>query len=248
MSDLIEKNKNAFVLLGIIVGGLFLLLMSATVTAPMPATTMMAIIVGAGLVSYYSFLISVKFYSYAIFAEDVRSTTFHPNVYVVYDEEWDMHMGVMTGGGYNSPGRVLSWPDVTRRRAIELHVTASPFMIEKVGPGQHTVIRGRKHQCTPHEARAFLSRPSVRRALGGRIDAVGSMYFYSMSTSMHPDTAPEDVPLLGDYTGLLQRWQTEIEGANIHTHERLDRMLRVLERIRRPLPQVPMAREEDKDG
>lgn len=242
------KNKNALVLFGLAVGGMLLLLFTSTVTWKMPATTALGIVLGLSVMSYYAFLVSVKFYSYGIFAEDMRSTTFHPRVEVVHDEEWDMYLGLVLGGGYNSPGRVLSWPDVSRERAVELHVTATPFMVERIGAGQHLVIRGRKYLCTPHEARAFMARPSIRRALGGRIDSVGTLYLYFTSTSMHPDTMPEDTPLLGDYTGLLQRWQMEIEGSNIHTHERLDRMLRVLERIRRPtfLSPPPPKKEEER--
>ncbi len=240
-----ERNQTAIVALIILVGGMFVVVLTASVSVEMPVTTFVALMVLGVAAAIYAFMVAVKFYSYLIIAENYKTTTFHPRIVTVYDEEWKTYLALVFGGGYSSPGRVISYPDVenTSKKLLELFVVFDPFLVEEVGNEHFIIMRGAALECNYYEKQVLLNRPSIREALGPDIKSARRVHFVFSSNSLHPDELPTDSATLDEFASVLGSWQREIEGVNVHTEERLDRMLRTIDRARtrrKPKTQQPV--------
>ena len=234
--------------------GLALTALTFQVGIRMPWLVFLAFIFGSGAAGYYLFVVGVKFYSFLVVTENYRTTTFHPRVKVVWDEGWKTHLGLVFAGGYNSPGKLLSWPDIEKPGGIaksgkvaELFVTADPFMIESVANTRFLVIRGKSRECNHWETAAFFKRPSIQAAIGDEVDGIKRLYWVMSSTSLHPDdVSPESLASvmrgpsdLDDLASLFQRWQAEYRMTNEQEEERVMRGLHNIEKSRSGRSKAP---------
>jgi hypothetical protein len=241
-----RARKSTFALLLIIVGGLLLVIFTFTISYPVNFMEIVVIWVFCGGAVGIAYLTTVKFHSPICLTEDETYTTFNGRTEVVYDKEWDAHLGIVFVNGYNAAKRVLSKDDISTSRATTLLVAPSPFMIETFANGRFIIARGKPRQLSRQESQAFLDRPSIQAALGGEDGEVRSatVHWLFASTSMHADEVPTDVSTLGDLTATLQKWHGEVAGSAEIFGEEFQRDLKVIKRFRES-PLESMAREKE---
>ena len=244
MFDLQNRaRKSTLVLMTIIIGGLLLLLFTFTISYPMNFMEILAIWTFCGGAAGIAYLTTVKFHSPICLTEDETYTTFNGRTEVVYDKEWDAHLGVVFVNGFNAAKRVLSKDDISTSGTTMLLVTPSPFMIETFANGRFIIARGKPHQLSRQESVAFLNRPSIQAAFGDEVRSA-TVHWLFASTSMHADETPTDVSTLGDLTATLQKWHGEVAGSAEIFGEEFLRDLRAIKMFRES-PLERMAREKD---
>ena len=248
MNELIKKGGgNIFVLLGLTAGGiLFVAFTFSVVWVVNFLDYIFWFLAVPGFLAFISFMTSVRFYSPLAITETEVYTMFNGRAEVIHDEEWDASLGVAFVNGYNAAKRLLSKADIERigpgvPGKATLLVTASPFMIESIANGRFFAIRGTPLEMNRWEARAFLSRPSVRRVLGDEVRSA-KVHWIASSKSLHTDEMPKDVSTLGDLADTLQNWRGEIAGSVDMFSEEFLRKLKSIKSFRES-PLERMAKE-----
>ena len=264
--DYVVKNQTQFSIAMVMLVGIIITVLTFNYGVEMPWFVFFSLIFGAGTFIWYLYVIGVKYYSFLIITENYRTTTFHPKTKIVFDPGFNTHLGLVYGGGYNSPGKYLSWPDVEKGwggmqktgEINELFVTMDPFMIEAFGNRRFLVLRGKSYEASRAEAAAFLARPSIKAAIGEEVDSIKRLHVVMRSTSLHPDNISPDVIAsmarspanMDEFGSLLQRWQAEYEMVNEREEERAMRAVTTIERAQtraRPRQPQPTKEPEEKD-
>src|SRR3990167_1162070 len=238
-----RTRKSTMVLMGVVFGGILLLLFTFTVSYSLNFMDLMAMWVFCSGAVGIAYLTTVKFHSPMCFTENENYTTFDGRTEVVYDKEWDAHLGVVFVNGYNAAKRVLAKDDISTSGTTTLLVTPTPFMIETFASGRFLIARGKPCQLSRQESEAFLNRPSIKAAFGDEVRSA-TVHWLFASTSMHADEAPTDVSTLGDLTATLQKWHGEVAGSAEIFGEEFLRDLKAIKMFRES-PLERMAREKD---
>ena len=235
--------KSTLALVAIVVGGLFLILLTFTATLSVNFAELVAIWAFCSGVGIIAYMTTVKFYSPLCLTEDETYTTFDGRTEVIYDKEWDANLGVVFVNGFNAAKRVLSKDDISTSKTATLLVTPSPFMVETFANGRFIIVRGKPQQLSRRESKAFLDRPSIQAALGDEIRSA-TVHWVFASKSMHSDETPTDVSTLGDLTAALQKWHGEVAGSAEIFGEEFLRDIKAIKAFRES-PMERMAREKE---
>jgi len=234
------------------VGGLVFLVVTWSIGYPMNVADYFLMLIFCSFVVMTTFMTSVKFQSPLVLTETTTYTSFNSRVESIYDEEWNLHLGIVFFGGFNAAKRLLSKGDIEAGKTAHIIVTPDARMIESVASQRFILIRGKEHELNGWESAAFLNRPSVRRALEDEV-RTARVFFVMSSQSLHADETPTDVTVLGDLANLLQVQRGEIaDSVDLFAEEFLRKLKAIKTFQQSPLEQMASDRkwtkkeEEDK--